>query len=146
MFGADVKSIPHGFGAPTTAQRLHSAPSSDPGFQPTFKSLTHQCGGDGNGNGNGMMTDPYPHPQHMKVVKHLSYVWRGCVNHSMWVWSLKQCTRGSFSAKQRTKILDDFSNLEQQVWWVWHDDGSISPSTAYEGCQTPFICLERMWE
>ena len=84
-------------------------------------------------------SDPYPHPQHMKVVKHLSYVWRGCVNHSMWVWSLKQCTSGSFSAKQRTKILDDFSNLEQQVWWVWHDDGSISPSTAYEGCQTPFI-------
>ncbi len=43
---------------------------------------------------------PYPHPQHMKVVTHLVYVWSGCGNHSMWVWSLNHCTRASFSAKQ----------------------------------------------
>ena len=71
MFGVDVKSIPHGFGAPTTAQTLHSAPSSDAGFQPTSQIWTGQCGV------NGMITDPYPHPQHMKVVKHLVYVWSG---------------------------------------------------------------------
>jgi hypothetical protein len=29
-------------------------------------------------------------------------------------------------------------------WWWWHEDGSISTSTAYEGCQSPFICLEWM--
>ncbi len=27
------------------------------------------------GGGNGMMTDPYPHPQHLKVVNHVIYVW-----------------------------------------------------------------------
>jgi hypothetical protein len=46
------------------------------------------------------MMDPYPHPQHMKVVNHLSYVWSGCENQSMWVWSLNHCTWVSFGAKQ----------------------------------------------
>ena len=64
----DVGTIPHGFGASTTAQRLLSAPSSDPGFRPTCQIWTGKCGG------NGMMMDPYPHPQQMKVVNHLAYV------------------------------------------------------------------------
>jgi hypothetical protein len=68
--------------------------SSDSGFQPTYQILTGKC------DGNGMMTDLYPHPQHMKVVNHLLYVWSGCGRHSKWVWSLNQCTRASFSAKQ----------------------------------------------
>ena len=72
MFGVDVGTIPFGFGASTTAQGLHLAPSSDPGFWLTFQILTDKCGG------NGTMTDPYLHPQHVKVVNHLSYVWRGC--------------------------------------------------------------------
>ena len=32
---------------------------------------------------NGMMTDPYSHPQHMKVVNHFVYIWSGCGRHSM---------------------------------------------------------------
>ena len=28
------------------------------------------------------VTDPYPHPQHMKVVKHMLYVWSGRGTHS----------------------------------------------------------------
>jgi hypothetical protein len=79
MYGVDEGTIPHGFEASTTAQRLHTAPSSDPGFQPTSQIWTSKCGG------NGIMTDPYPHPQHMKVVKHLVYVWIGYGNHSTWV-------------------------------------------------------------
>jgi hypothetical protein len=73
MFGVDKETIPHGFGASTTAQRLHLAPRprSDPRFHLTSQILIYMsCG-------NGMMTDPYPHPQHMKVVKHLVYVWSG---------------------------------------------------------------------
>jgi hypothetical protein len=27
-----------------------------------------------------------------------------------------------------------------------HDNGPISPSTAYDGCQSPFICMEWVWE
>ena len=36
MYGVDEETIPYGFEASTTAQRLHTAPapSSDPGFQP----------------------------------------------------------------------------------------------------------------
>ena len=49
---------------------------------------------------NGMMVDSYPHPWHMKVIKHLSYHWSGCGNHYMWVWSLNQCTVASFGTKQ----------------------------------------------
>ena len=40
----------------------------------------------------------------------------------------------------------DFRNLGQQLWWEWHDGRSTSPSTAYEGCQAPCICVEWMWE
>jgi hypothetical protein len=82
----------------------------------------------------------------MKVVKHLLYVWSGCENHTMRLLSPNHCTKASFSTKQWPGILADFPNPDQPVWWQWHDDGSISPSTAYEGCQTPFICLEWMWE
>jgi hypothetical protein len=83
MCGMDVGNIPHGFGASTTAQRLLSAPSSsDPGFQLTSQIWTNKCGG------NVMMTDPYPHPKHMKVIKHLIYVWNECANNSTWIWRL----------------------------------------------------------
>jgi hypothetical protein len=94
MFGVDMEIIPCGFGASTTAQKLHSAPSSDPGFYLTFQIWANKSGG------NGMMTVPYPHTQHMKVAKHLVYVWGGYGNHSMWVWSLNHCTEASFSTKQ----------------------------------------------
>ena len=94
MFGEDVETIPHWFGAPTTAQRLHSAPSSDQGFQLTFQIWVNMC------VGYGMMMDPYPHPQHMKVAKHLVYMWSRCGNRFTWVWSLNHCTEASFSTKQ----------------------------------------------
>jgi len=76
LFGVDVGTIQHGFGASNTARGLHwhQAASSDPGFQLTFPNL--------DGLVSGMMTNPYPHPKHMKVIKNLSYVWSGCGNHS----------------------------------------------------------------
>jgi len=89
---AEIKSC--GFGTSTNGYGLHFAPHSDPGFQPTSQIWADNYGG------NGMMMDPYPHPQHMKVVKHLSYNWRGGGNHSMWIWSLNQGTVASFSFKQ----------------------------------------------
>ena len=74
---------------------VHLVPSSDQGFQLTSQIWADMCGG------YGMMMDPYPHPQHLKVVKPLSYVWSGYENHSMWVWSLKHFTRASFGVKQQ---------------------------------------------
>jgi hypothetical protein len=83
-----------------------------------------------------MMMDPYPHPQqkHMKVVNHLSYVWTsGCgKNYFMWVHGLNHSRMASITTWQGARILAIFPNLGQQVWWKWHDDASISPSTAYE--------------
>ena len=49
---------------------------------------------------NGMMMNPYPHSQHMMIVKHLVNIWRGCGSHSTWVWSLNHCIKTSFSTKQ----------------------------------------------
>ena len=93
------------------------------------------------------MIDPYPHPLQMKVVKCHVYVWKRSGIHSMWVWSLfNQCIMASLSTKQWPRISANFPNLDNQVWWQRLDDGSISPSTAYEGCQTPCICMEGMWE
>ena len=49
-----------------SAQVLHSAPiSCDPGFQLTFQIWTDKH------DFILMIIDPYPHPQHMKVVEHL---------------------------------------------------------------------------
>ena len=161
MFEVEAGTIPHGFGAWIAAQRqrLHSAPSSDPGYQLTSQILTSKCDSIWHGDGSispstayegcqtpviclewmqepfhmglepqpshkgkgfiqhqagtrdvksgpasvmvyGMMTDPYPHPQHMKVVKHVVYIWSGCRNHSTWVWRLNHHTKASFSTKQ----------------------------------------------
>ena len=58
-----------------------------------------------------------------------------------------ECLIASFSAKQWWMISEDFPNPNPQMGWQLHSDGSIwCPSTAYEGCQTPFICCERMCE
>ena len=65
-----MRTIPCGFGASTNAQGLHLAPSSDPGFElRTSQIWTEKC------SGNGMMMDPYPHPQHMKVVNHTFHMY-----------------------------------------------------------------------
>ena len=111
------------------------APDKDPGFWLTSQIWANRCGG------NGMMMDPYPHPQHMKVVNHLSYVWSGSGNHLMWVHGLNHSRMASINIWQGPRISAHFPNLGQQVWWKRHDDGSISPSTAYGGCESPFICM-----
>ena len=106
MYGEAMGTIPRGFQALTTAQCLHSAPSSDQGFELASQIWINQL------IGNGMMMDLYPHPQHMKVVNHFSYVWRGYGYHSMWISSLNQCTVVSFSAKQWPRIWACFPNLD----------------------------------
>jgi hypothetical protein len=70
------------------------APSSDLMFSPPKQIWADKC------SGNGLMMDQYPHPQHMKVVKYLGYIWTGCGSQSMWVWSLNQCAMASLGAKQ----------------------------------------------
>ena len=42
------------------------------------------------------MVDPYVHPQHMYVLKHLPHVWSGCESPFIWVWGHNQCTMTSF--------------------------------------------------
>jgi hypothetical protein len=52
--------------------------------------------------GNGMMMNPYPHPQHRKVVNHFVYVWSGYESHFMQVMSLNHCTKASVSVSSDT--------------------------------------------
>ena len=66
IIGVDVGSTPCVFSrASTTAQGLYPAPSIDSAFHLTSQILTNKC------DGNGMMTDPYPHLQHVKVMNSL---------------------------------------------------------------------------
>ena len=65
------------------------------------------------------MIDPSTYDQqHMNDLKHFAYVWSGCVNNSIWVWSLNYCNMTAFLFQAWT------GNLAQCVLWVWHDDGS----------------------
>jgi hypothetical protein len=95
--------------------------------------------------GNGMMMGPAAHSQLMKVLNHLVYVWSGCGNHSMWVWSLDQCTMILFSTQLCSSNLAKISNSGNTDWRQWHGNGPSCPSTAYECSQSPCICLEWMW-
>jgi hypothetical protein len=61
------------------------------------------------------MMDPYAHPQHMKVVKHLSFVEQECGNHSMLGTSLNNCTMTSFETQQRCRISAGFPNLGEHM-------------------------------
>jgi hypothetical protein len=69
-------------------------------------------------DGNSMMMDPYPHPQHMRHVIPLVYVWSKGGIHSTWVWSINQCTRASYTTKQWPRISADFPNLDLQEYKV----------------------------
>ena len=111
MYGEEAETISCGFEASITEQQLHLAPSSDQAFLLISRIRTNKCGG------IGMMTDPYAHQQHMNVVKHLSYVWRGSGNHLLWVWSLNHWTMPSFGPKQWPGISANFPNPDQKVWW-----------------------------
>ena len=47
---------------------------------------------------------PYVHPQHKKVVKHLTYVWHWCGCHNEWVQSLNHCIMLWFVALPRVTL------------------------------------------
>ncbi len=61
---------------------------------PTSGSTVNTC------SGSGMIKVPCAHPQHMKVIKYLSYVGRGCGIHSMLGKSLNHCTMTATVAQQ----------------------------------------------
>ena len=105
IYGVDMGTIPCGLGASTYAQGLHFLYPSESGFQLTSQIMVIKCGP------NCMMPDPYPNPQHMKVVNHLVYVWIGYGNHSMWVWNINHSTRASFAVLHRIRFSADFPNL-----------------------------------
>ena len=72
--------------------------------------------------------------------------WR-CGNHSERVYSLNHW----IMVPVYLVVTQDFqltSSIKFAIstWRITDDGGSICPSTAYGDCQTPFICLTRMWE
>jgi hypothetical protein len=83
----------------------------------------------------------------MKVVKHLAGVWHWCWINLDWGYSLNHCTSPSFVARKLPRFLGDlFPKLCQQGLLECCKDASIFTSTAYEGCQTPCMCLTLMWD
>jgi hypothetical protein len=55
--------------------------------------------------------NPYAHPLHMKVVKHLACVWHWCGINLDWVYSLNHCTSPSFVAQELPRFLGDLQSL-----------------------------------
>jgi hypothetical protein len=83
----------------------------------------------------------------MKVVKHLACVWHRCGISFDWVYSLNHCTSPSFVAQELPRFLgSNFPKLGQQGLLECCYNTSICTSTAYEGCQTPYMCLTLMWD
>jgi hypothetical protein len=82
----------------------------------------------------------------MKVAKHLSCVWHWCGISFDWVYSLNHSTSPSFVAQELPRFLGDFPKLCHQGLMECCKDTSICTFTAYECCQTPFMCLTLMWD
>ena len=108
MYGVEVGTISCGFMASTTAGWPRLTSGKDPGFRLTSQIWANRCGG------NGMMMDSYPHPQHMKVVNHLSYVWSGSGNHFMWVYGPAIAVGWPQLAPDK----DPGFWLTSQIWWA----------------------------
>jgi hypothetical protein len=106
----------------------------------TSQSLVNESGG------NVVRTYPYSHPLHMNVVKHLVCVRHWCEISFDWVYSLNHSTSPSFVAQELPRILGDFPKLCQQRLLECCYNTSICASTAYDGCQTPCMCLTLIWD
>ncbi len=91
-------------------------------------------------------THPYAHPQHIKVVKHLSYIWRWCEMNMGWVYSLNHRISPSLISWELPRFLAKFQKLGRHERPYSVGDTSICTSTAYKGCQTPFIYMTLMWD
>ena len=83
--GIDVGSVLIGPTALITALHHHLLPRSYPDFLVTSHSFVSR------GCWNVVRTNPYAHPQHMKVVKHLTCVWQWYGISFDWVYSLNHC-------------------------------------------------------
>jgi len=73
MFGVNVGTILCGFRASTTVPWNHLYAHMWHRSQLTSQIWARKCGS------NSRMIDPYSHPQHMKVVNDLVYVWSRCL-------------------------------------------------------------------
>ena len=91
-------------------------------------------------------THPYAHPQHIKVVKHLLYVWHWRETNMGWVYSLNHRISPCVLGWEMRRFLAKNQKLGRHEWLYHGGDTSICTSTAYKGCQTPFICMTLMWD
>ena len=67
----------------------------------------------------------------------LGTTWVWSLNHSIWLY-LELGSQPNFSTKYGT-------SANNKVLWQQHDGGPILPSTSNKWCQTPCICMKRMW-
>jgi hypothetical protein len=108
MSDIDVQSIWIGSTVSITAFHHQLLHGHYPEFYQNSKSLVSISSND-----NVVRTHPYAHPQHMKAVKHLSYVWHRCAINLDWVYSLNHRISPSFIAWALPRILPKFPKLGQ---------------------------------
>ena len=93
--------------------------------------------------GSVVRTYPYTHPQQLKVVIHLICISYWCGSHFEWVYSHKDSImmypRLWFAPQKTTRRIPNVFTMREL--WYCGKDLSIYASTAYEGCETPFIGL-----
>jgi hypothetical protein len=107
------------FASSTTLQH-HSALA----MAPIFQNLPCTC------MANHVMMNPYAHPHHIKVLKHLIYIQCGCEMQSGVVYSLKQDMMISFGF-----TLTKFHKFPPQLHGITMCGCLMCPSTAYKRAQ-----------
>ena len=91
-------------------------------------------------------THPYAHLHHIKVVKPFIYIWRWCEMNMGGVYSLNHCISPWVIGWELPRFLAKFQKLGRHERPYSGGDTSICTSTAYKGCQTPFIYMMLMWD
>ncbi len=136
MLGGDIGTIPCWVRASATAQWCHLQPSREPEFQKTSQFLLKLAWW----------------WLHMPIHSHS--IWSLSTTLHMlggdmgtipcWVWASAITQWCQLQASNYHIISEDFPNLGQLKWWWWAEYGAICPSTAYEACQPPLICWEKI--
>ena len=82
----------------------------------------------------------------MYVIQHLEYVWRGCGDHSMWVWSLNHCIINSFDARKDRGFQPNSKTWDNK--FCGNSMMEVRPiflSTQHMNDVKHLVCMKRMW-
>jgi len=105
IYNIDVRWIWVGSIASNTAFHHDISAETCPDLWQNSKSLVDMSGN------KVVWTHPYAHPQHVKVVKHLIYIWHWCEMNMGWVYSLNQLISPSHISRDLPRFEAKFQKL-----------------------------------